>query len=140
MKIIFLRHLPTANNLSDVFLGRLDLDCDKEYIKNVDVDGLKTQLNGVSAVYCSPLKRALQTANLVFENCDKIIDNRLIERDLGEWSNVSKQKLRVECPNGFYSNGRLKFSYTPKGGENFEDVIKRVSEFLLETYRKALDI
>ena len=135
MRIIFIRHLPTANNLSDVFLGRLDLDCDTNYIKDINFNDIQCSIGKVSAVYCSPLKRAIQSANLVFPNQDKIVDNRLIERDLGDWSNVSKEKLRKECPNGFYQNGKLKFSYTPNGGEPFEQLIIRVANFLLDVMK-----
>lgn len=141
MKVLFIRHLPTSNNLSDVFIGRLDLDCDTEYINKHKNDILVTKRNigAYSCVYCSPLQRAKNTARLLFQNSNIILDERLIERDLGKWSNVSKKELRVKFPDAFYDNGRLVFSYTPQEGEEFRHLVVRVSKFLIDIGNKFSD-
>ncbi len=134
MKIVFLRHLPTLNNLNSLFIGRLDLECEKSYIKEhaEELKKISTELYGTVDIYCSPLKRAKQTAALVFPKRNIILDERLIERDLGSWSDVPKSEIRAQYPAAFFSNGRLNFTYTPNGGEPFELLIKRVASFLLD--------
>lgn len=126
--------MPTANNLNDSFIGHLDLSCDEEYInkKRDYFPALRKEIGDFKALYCSPLKRAYQTASNIFPEETSIIDDRLIERDLGEWSNMSKEALRNSYPEAFYNNGRMKFSYTPPNGESFDSLLQRVESFLNE--------
>ena len=138
MNIIFLRHLPTPNNLSDTFIGRLDLDCDPSYISehSETIENLQNHLTDFRALFCSPLKRAVHTAELLFPNRERILDTRLIERDLGDWSNVPKSLLRKECADAFYANGRMNFSVTPSGGEPFKALVMRAANFIISLYRE----
>lgn len=135
MILVFFRHMPTRNNLSNTFIGRLDLECDKSYIAEHtnEIEGIKREFS-ISKLYCSPLKRAIQSIELYFPNKDYIVDSRLIERDLGDWSNESKDLLRKKYPNAFFEDGRLDFNYTPNGGESFQLVINRVLKFIIEMY------
>lgn len=133
MRIYFYRHLPTINNLNSTFIGRLDLKCDSVFI-----DEHRTEINNTMGkhsfkqIFCSPLQRTKQSADLFFPGATVIIDRRLIERDLGEWKNVPKQEVRSKFPDAFFPNGNLNFNFTPPGGEQFADVLKRVSSFLLD--------
>lgn len=133
MKIIMFRHLPTANNLNDTFIGRLDLDCDGDYIDK-HLSEIRSKMNSqiFAQLFCSPLKRAQQSSAIYFPDSTYIIDRRLIERDLGEWKNVPKQVVRKQFPLAFFPNGNLDFNYTPPNGESFDCVLKRVSSFLLD--------
>ena len=132
MKLYFFRHLPTKNNLNNVFIGRLDLECDSEYISE-HFASIRSRLNALSfdRVFCSPLKRARSSADLFFPH-SYFVDRRLIERDLGVWSNVSKQDIKDRFPEAFFSNGNLDFSYTPMEGEAFIEVLRRVASFILD--------
>lgn len=135
MNIILFRHLPTCNNLNNTFIGRLDLDCDKSYIDEHESEIrtiMDTQI--LTHLYCSPLKRARQSAVIFFPDFPYTIDRRLIERDLGEWKDVSKQLVRTKYPSAFFSSGNLDFNYTPPNGEPFKCVLKRVSAFILDLF------
>lgn len=133
MNIILYRHLPTKNNLNNTFIGRLDLDCDGQYIDKHRSE-IRTKMDSqvLTHLYCSPLKRAQQSANLYFPNLTYAIDRRLIERDLGDWRNIPKQCVREKYPSAFFLSGNLDFNYTPPNGESFDCVLKRVSSFLLD--------
>ena len=135
MKLYFYRHLPTYNNLNNVFIGRLDLDCDSCFIdEHLYEIEKKIGEHKFKQIFCSPLQRAKQTAYIYFPSETFIVDRRLIERDIGEWKSVSKQEIRKKHPDAFFSNGKLDFNHTPPGGEKFVDVLKRVSSFLLDLY------
>ena len=138
LKICFVRHLPTKNNLEDVFVGRLDHECDTRFIKEHknDINNIKEKIaeGKYDLVYVSPLKRALKTAELYAPDSKIIKDERLIERDLGNWSNVAKAKLRKTTPEAFFPNGRMNFRFTPPNGESYESLIRRVLGFVLEVY------
>lgn len=141
MMLTLFRHLPTQNNLSNIFIGQEDLKCDMRYIElhKEEIQRIKDDLPSFDAFFSSPLQRAYYSARLMLEDNEIIIDDRLIERDLGEWSNVSKDLLRVRFPDAFYDNGRLKFDFTPNGGESFYHLIERVSNFLIDIYNQYKD-
>ena len=133
MKLTLYRHMPTKNNLNQVFIGRLDLECDLEFIQQ-NIGLIKEAMIGHSFThyYCSPLKRARQSAEIFFPNQLCVVDRRLIERDLGDWRNVTKSVIREQYPSAFYPNGILDFNFTPPHGERFLDVLRRVASFLLD--------
>ena len=128
--------MPTKNNLNNTFIGRLDLECDEHYIKE-HKEEIKSISDGllISELYCSPLKRARQTAELYFPQKTILVDQRLIERDLGKWSDKSKVQIRMEYPQAFFDNGSLDFCYTPEGAEPFNSLIERVRDFIVEMYQ-----
>lgn len=133
MKIIMFRHLPTTNNLNNTFIGRMDLDCDADYIdEHLSEIRAKMTSQNFAQLFCSPLKRAQQSAAIYFPSSTYIVDRRLIERDLGDWKNVSKQVVRERFPLAFFSSGNLDFNYTPPNGEPFDCVLRRVSSFFLD--------
>lgn len=136
MIIYFFRHMPTKNNLNNTFIGRLDMECDEHYIKE-HKEEIKNISDGLclSKLYCSPLKRARQTAELYFPQKTIVVDQRLIERDLGKWSDKSKAQICKEYPQAFFDNGSLNFSYTPEGAETFDSLIERVRDFIVEMYQ-----
>lgn len=127
--------MPTNNNLKNVFIGRLDLDCNPNYINEHFNEINKTiRSRHYRQIFSSPLKRARQSTSVFFPNMPYIVDRRLIERDLGDWKNKPKSDVRCAYPDAFFKGGNLNFNYTPPGGEKFEDVLKRVSSFILDVY------
>lgn len=135
MKLYFYRHLPTDNNLNNVFIGRMDLECNASFIESHGLEICsKFAGHSFAQIFSSPLCRARQSTCLFFPNVSYIIDRRLIERDLGDWKNVPKNEVREKYPDAFFSNGNLNFNYTPPCGEHFMDVLKRVSSFILDLY------
>jgi broad specificity phosphatase PhoE len=86
MRLYILRHALTDHNVQRRFQGRgTDIELNEEglrqaqktayYFKNIDLD----------VIYVSPLKRTLQTANIInkYHNKKIEIENLIIERDFG---------------------------------------------------------
>lgn len=138
MRLIIYRHLPTTNNLNNIFIGRTDIPCDDSFIENnkEKINSIVSELKFFKELYSSPLLRAQQTANLFVPNAKTIIDKRLIERDLGDWSNISKKLIREKNPEAFSNNNKIKYNYTPANGESFFQVLKRVDDFIRNVYEK----
>ena len=88
MKIILIRHGESLGNAlkgdDAVFTGRWD--CDLTPVGYQQAEALRncSMLDNVDVYYCSPLKRAVQTAN-AFLNTELIIDERIQERSLGDF-------------------------------------------------------
>lgn len=82
-----------------------------------------------SAIFCSDLKRAIDSARLAFGDKYEIIpDNRLREANYGDFT----QKSEME-----FKNNLTKYINSPfPNGENYKDVEKRVASFLKETSQK----
>lgn len=80
----------------------------------------KIDLNQIDVVFCSDLKRAVESANIIFKNDKKIIiDNRLRECNYGELNGKDSSKV-------IYENHI--FEKFPDG-ESLVDVEKRVRDF-----------
>ena len=104
------------------------------------------KLKGLSfdVIYSSPLKRAMDTARIAFDNpllfdCSGrgITDPRLREIEIGELEGISYLNASSE----FEENARAMFNDTasyvpPHGGESIPDVMERVNSFLLDLIKK----
>ncbi|MEM8845490.1 MAG: histidine phosphatase family protein [Bacteroidota bacterium] len=100
-------------------------DCELSEIGTQQSFKLKSLLSGKSydLVYCSDLKRAVQTAQNAFGASVKIIqDARLRECNYGEFNGMPKSVFKenmVQYVNKLYPNG-----------ESYEEVAHRVSDFI----------
>lgn len=79
-------------------------------------------------IFCSDLKRARQTAEIVCRGSVMAIQERpaLREINLGELENRSMAAFQKEEPMAWRKRGENLFSYRPPGGENFSDLQARV--------------
>jgi len=129
--ITVIRHAPTEFNTSEIFMGIMDIPLLKN--TDIDVDHLRNTFitNYCTKCYTSPLKRAYDTACMIFDEESIIVDKRLIERDLGFWAGMSKKEIKSKYPLAFGKNGTMDFYYTPENGEHYECLIKRVADFLI---------
>lgn len=134
-KIIVIRHAPTDYNKRRIFMGRKDIPVDEVDIAQVEQVRNIIREEGCSFFYSSPLHRALKTAQVIGGDRYHIeIDNRLMERCLGDWEGVAKDIVQQQYRSAF-KNGKMDFYFTPPHGEAYEPLIKRVSSFLLDIYR-----
>jgi len=134
-RISIVRHAPTAYNKNKIFMGVQDVPFDED--SSIDWGNLKAVFaeEKCQVCYTSPLSRAFNTALRIFDENQIIVDNRLIERDMGSWTGVLKKDIKEKYPIAF-KNGVTDIYYTPEGGEHYEKLIKRVAEFLVERYEK----
>tara|TARA_B100000959_G_scaffold128777_1_gene135112 strand:- start:1806 stop:2342 length:537 start_codon:yes stop_codon:yes gene_type:complete len=130
--IWFVRHAQSEYNQKKLFTGWHDPQLTEHGI-NKAIE-LKQDLNGINfdAVYSSPLKRALQTANILITNQEIIIDERLKERSYGDWSSKHKDEIKEEIGESNYHAARRGWETSPPNGESLRDVSIRVQSFLDE--------
>ncbi len=121
--ITYFVHGTTTDNEKEVSSGWYDVDLSEKGI-NQSIE-LKTQINpaGFDAVFCSDLKRAVHSAKLTFEGLVPIIiDSRLRECNYGRFN--AQPSHIVEPMQEKNITDRF-----PEG-ESYEDVRKRITEFL----------
>lgn len=138
--ITIIRHAPTKYNKKGIFMGSLDIP--PEPIDTNLVLEVRKQLDGTifNAVYSSPYKRAHETAYAINNNkYDIIIDERLIERNLGDWEGNTKASIQTKYPAAF-SHGIMDVYYCPPHGESYKHMIERISNFLSEIYQENSNV
>ena len=141
-QIIFLRHGQAKNNTERILSGRtpgVPLT-DKGITQAQQTAELLEDMN-ISAIYSSPIQRAKHTAEIVgkHNSIDVIIDDRLIELDMGKFTNVPYDEIFTSHGNVFmkFYNGELEIAHN--GVETFADVKKRVASIVEEVIGKHPD-
>jgi broad specificity phosphatase PhoE len=129
-KLILARHGETMWNVEKVFRGRADVNLDEVGIKQAELLGKYLSNWELEAIYSSPVKRALDTANIVarYQKVAARIAEGLTDFDFGEWQSLPEQEVKRLYPailNEWHNNpDKVKMP----GGESLEDVRRRAVE------------
>jgi len=129
MKNIFvIRHGETDYNKKGRYLGRTD-----EPLNILGADqgkklAEKTSGLDIEIIYCSPLKRAVETAEFikVKHTCEMVINEYFIERSIGVFEGLTKEEAKNKYPDLYARNITRIFNDAPPNGETINEVIKRV--------------
>lgn len=124
--IYLTRHGETNWNVQRKVMGKVDEplnDKGREQAKKV-----KDELANISfdLIICSPLKRARETAKIINEdrNCKIIYDDRISERDFGEFEGMETKNFDFFGYWDYYKN--LSF----ERAENIQNFFQRIYDFL----------
>ncbi|MBI3040320.1 MAG: histidine phosphatase family protein [Chloroflexi bacterium] len=123
-EIILARHGETEWNLGEIFRGRIDIALNETGIRQAEL--LADYLSDVriEAIYSSPLKRALKTAEAMARphKLEVAITSGLIDLDFGQWQGLTLQEVKKKYGELFTewtdSPERVKMP----GGESLNDV------------------
>ncbi len=85
-------------------------------------------MDSVTAVYASPYRRAKDTA--AFSNRSVLLDNRLIERQLGDRTTLTEE---------FWAKQYNDLHFKNKDGESFSEVQQRMNDCIVEILQKLKD-
>lgn len=99
-KIILIRHGECEGNREGLFRGRNDFPLNELGIVQAKELAIEMKQFKPTRLFSSPLKRALQTARFINEECNiKIeIDDRLNNIELGPWEGKTKQSIAEKYP------------------------------------------
>jgi len=98
MEIILARHGETEWNVSEVFRGRIDIELNETGMKQAELLAKHLSNLKIDAIYSSPLKRALKTAQLIahYHKLDAEVAPGLVDFDYGEWQGLPHQEVKVK--------------------------------------------
>ncbi len=117
------------------FIGQLDLPLNEEGFLQAErlAEGLRD--TPLSAVFCSDLKRSVQTAQIIAKphNISCISRRDLREISLGQWEGLTFDEVRRQHPEEFDARGLDIVHFRPNEGESFLDCTFRVIPALYET-------
>jgi len=137
-KLILARHGETVWNVEKVYRGRTDVSLDEVGIKQAELLGKNLGSWKLEAIYSSPLKRALDTANIVarYQKIGVHVAKGLIDFDYGEWQSLPEQEARRLYPTLHSEWHNNPHKVKMPGGESLEDVRSRVIEVVDDVLSK----
>ncbi len=127
-EIILVRHGATEWNVAEVFRGQIDIDLSETGVRQAELLAAYLSTSAIEAIYSSPLKRALKTAEII-ANHHKLkanVEPDLIDFNFGQWQGLSHQEVKEK-----YGDLYARWIAHPEkvrmpGGETLDDVRKRV--------------
>ena len=131
--IIFLRHGQAENNTKKILAGRTPgINLTEDGKKQAEQAGKMLESLNVSAIYSSPIDRAIQTAEIVAKHCnvEYKTDDRLIELDMGHFTLMPYQEIFKKHGNVFLKFYEGSSEVSENGVETFAEVKKRVNEMV----------
>jgi probable phosphoglycerate mutase len=139
-RVYLARHGQTAYNLERRFQGHLPVPLDDTgRVQAVDL-AERASAHGFAALWCSPLSRARETADIVAERIgiEPREDPGLMETDAGDWTDRLFVEVQAEDPDGFagFIGGDPSFAFP--GGESFAQQGERVAAALADVEQGEL--
>ena len=137
-EIILVRHGETEWNVGKIYRGRMDINLDEVGIKQAELLGKYLSQTMLDAIYSSPLKRALDTANIIarYSKTSVQVSDNLIDFDYGEWQGLSEEEVKKLYPslhNEWLTNPhRVRMPH----GESLADVRERSLKVINEVISK----
>ena len=126
-EIIIARHGQTAWNVTEVFRGRIDIELDETGVRQAEL--LAEYLSGarIDAVFSSPLKRALKTAETIasYHNLAVEIAPGLIDFNYGKWQGLPHQEVKDEYKELYAEWTKNPHRVRMPAGESLDDVRER---------------
>jgi broad specificity phosphatase PhoE len=127
LEIILARHGETEWNVEEVFRGRVDLELNQTGIKQAELLAEHLSELKIEAVYSSPLKRALKTAEAIARRHQLKVKTSpgLIDCDFGQWQGLPLQEVKDR-----YQELYRQWAESPQlvkipGGESLDGVRER---------------
>ena len=139
IELYLIRHGSTVSNEEHRYLGQTEESLSETGIRQLEAKAAQWHLPAPQLVFCSPMKRCVESAELLFPGASVIEIPEWKEMDFGQFEGKNYQELNGN-PNyqaWIDSGGKIAFP----GGENREDFVRRTvrgMENVLEFLRERL--
>lgn len=138
--VYFVRHVQAQGNIERTFQGAIDtpisaqgeIQCQnlRDFFKDICLD----------AVYTSPLKRAVATANAIADGrCPVITNENIKEINAGIWEGEKIDDLELKWPVEFETWQNHPWDFVIQGGESMEQVYNRCGAGIKEIIASSKD-
>ncbi|HEY5638530.1 MAG TPA: histidine phosphatase family protein [Dehalococcoidia bacterium] len=142
MNLLLVRHGQTEHNRRNLALGRDDVPLNETGLRQAEALSRALSEERLTAVYASPLERARRTAEAIARphELEVVIDDGLIEMDVGEMDGMPFPELREKFP-AFIESwlGSEGANERMPGGERLLDVRERASAALSAIVKRHPD-
>jgi broad specificity phosphatase PhoE len=128
MRLILARHGETESNRAGLALGQADIELTEHGRWQAERVARSLESEAIDAIYSSPLKRALATAEPIAcrHGLEVQVEEGLIEMDIGEMEGLTYRQVRERYPQflQIWLGGQAAYEPMP-GGERLLDVQER---------------
>ena len=122
MEVTFLRHAKTDLNGKGYIATKKDYSLNEigreECLRNVFPP------DNFNSVYCSPYRRTIETAKIVYPYLEPVILSNLMQRDLGILNEKKKKDYSIE-----YLKAVREYLVNPENAETLENIMERLNNF-----------
>ncbi len=134
LSIFLARHGQDLDNSNGILNGQRDMPLSSigekqatELAKNIKNSGLVFK-----KIYCSPLKRAIKTAEYISKSLGMSFEilPLLIERDYGDMTGQIQSRIKELCSPDILETATVTYFLKPKDGETFPDLLDRAHKLL----------
>lgn len=112
-----IRHGLTQGNLEGRYIGSTDLPLCAQGVRQLQERRAQAPYPPAAVCYCSPLRRCLETAKLLYPDLTPQVVTDFRETDFGGWENKTAKELAQEDPD-FLKWMEGGAAVTPPGGED----------------------
>ena len=137
-RIFLVRHGQTAWNVGEIFRGRADVPLDETGLKEADLAGEALKDETIHAIYSSPLKRSVQTAEGIakYQNLPVQTLEAIIDISYGEWEGKENAEVKQKYPDLYKLWLTEPHKVRFPGGETLDEVRTRTMNAIEELVKK----
>lgn len=139
-RLVIWRHGQTVWNLQNRIQGQTDVDLDDTGRSQAAVAAALLAAEPIDLLVSSDLRRAGDTAGALaaLTGLPVEVDNRLREREYGEWEGLTHEQIRARWPEQF-QRWKAGGPVPECGVEDADEVAKRVGAALMDAVDRARD-
>ncbi len=137
-RLYLIRHGATALSVEDRFAGATDVDLSDEGRAQVEHLARRLADDKIRAVYCSPMRRTVETASVVARphGLTPFLRESLREIHHGRWEGMRRLEVEAQFPDEYVEWEADPFTFAPEGGESGLDVLSRALPVIREIVLK----
>lgn len=127
--ILLIRHGNTIFNKQKIFRGHTDVPLDDMGLQQAEKTGKFLSNIKISQIYCSPLTRAVQTAEQILSHQKQILkitkEDGFLDLNFGNWEGKNYNQVQKEYPEIYNTWVRKPHLVNIPGGETLADAKER---------------
>jgi broad specificity phosphatase PhoE len=133
-RVYLIRHGATTLSAEDRFAGATDVDLSDEGRRQAEALALRLSDDHIAAVYCSPMRRTIETATIVArpQGLTPILRDGLREINHGRWEALRRSEVEAQFPQEYLEWEEDPYIYAPLGGESGLSVLARALPVMRE--------
>ena len=126
-RLYLIRHGATTLTTEDRYSGGTEIDLSDEGRWQVACLAKRLADDKITAVYCSPMRRTIETASIICQSNSLKPQPREGLREIhhGRWETMSRSEVEAQYPEEYAAWQEDPFTFAPQGGESGLMVIAR---------------
>ena len=137
-RIYLVRHGATQLTAENRFSGAVGVELSEDGRWQAARLGERLHRHGIDAIYCSPLSRTVETADIVGRRCGLTATHvdGLREISHGHWEGLTRAEVEERFPGEYEAWEEDPFTYAPEGAESGVSVLARALPALRDIVMK----